>query len=797
MGTDDRLFTHVKKSEECIGQHEPSLFQSRAEIEDTPPHRPELKSPHEENHRSLFRRLQRRLACADELIALPGSQRRRLLHLGHRCLRAVPKLRDRDWVEHRMGVAWNRARGSLGLLLRPCRVWSMRLGDRLRRDNAIAIRPASFPVRDRVEVSIIIPAYNHCADTLACLESIERLTNGPAYEVIVVDDCSTDETPTQLRRVDGLVLIRNDRNLGFIGSCNRGAAAARGDYLIFLNNDTVVTPGWLEALARTFREIPGTGLAGAKLVYPDGRLQEAGGMIWRDASGWNYGKYDNPDHPRYNFAREVDYCSGACVMVPRVLFEDCGGFDSHFAPAYYEDADLAFKIRQAGYKVVYQPLATIVHHEGLTSGRSTNSGAKSHQTFNQSKFRHRWDDRLASHPMPQQAHVRIVHPHGVNTGRRGQVLIIDHHMPTPNRDAGSVRMLEIMNAVRRGEHHVIFLPADLLALPPYQQQLQGIGVEVIHHPYYRSVAGWLKRHGRELDMVIVSRAEIAARHLASVKRLAPQAKVVFDTVDLHFLREDREARLKQDPSLYRAVARRKEQELSLVRLADLTLVVSCLEREILLKQCPGADVRIIPTIYPVPPADRPGLADRKNIVFIGGFEHPPNADAVRYFASEIFPRVLARIPDARFQVIGPEPTPEIRALAGGNIEVLGFVPDVTPYFDRARLAVAPLRFGAGVKGKVNQSMAFGVPTVVSSIAAEGMYLVHEENALIADNPASFAEAVVRVWTSPDLWERLSTHGRENVEKYFSVNANAQRIDELLSWAGLSTPGRDPAEAARL
>jgi GT2 family glycosyltransferase len=723
-----------------------------------------------------------------------GTRRSQILSLCCRGVKAIPKVRDRRWIAHKVKMASRRARSSLGLLLRPYRVLGGRLMAPLSQRRATPASPPHFPILDRVDVSIVIPVYNHFQDTVVCLESIARWTSGPGFEVIVVDDGSTDKTPELLDRVKGLVTIRNDRNLGFIGSCNRGAAAARGDYLVFLNNDTVVSPGWLEALANTFQEMPGTGLVGAKLVYPDGRLQEAGGLIWRDASGWNYGKYDDPDHPRYNFAREVDYCSGACVMVPRALFVQCGGFDPHYAPAYYEDVDLAFKIRHAGHKVVYQPLASIAHHEGLTSGRSTTSGPKSHQPLNQSKLLHRWHDRLASHPMPDVAPFRIVHPHGAGSESRGQVLIIDHHIPTPDRDAGSVRMLELVRTILRKGHHVSFLPDDLLAMAPYRQQLQGIGVEVIHHPYYRSVASFLKQHGQELDLVMTCRFDIAARHMATVRRYAPQAKVIFDTVDLHFLREEREAELKQDRSLQAAAARRKRQELGLVSAADLTLVVSPVEKEILGRECPDCDVRIIPTLYPLAPAEQPGLDDRRNIIFIGSFEHPPNVDAVLYFAREVFPLVLARIPDAVFQVIGPEPTQEIRKLARDDIEILGCVPEVAPYFDGARLSVAPLRFGAGVKGKVNQSLALGVPTVVTSIAAEGMYLVHEENAMIADDPESFAEAIVRVWASADLWLHLSANGRKLVQDHFSVEAASRQVDALLSWAGLSLSNGDTSVA---
>ncbi len=783
---EEKLLAQLEEKNEWIHQLETSLAESESELIDLQERVQDLEWMLEEMRASTSYRVALQFARAGALLAPPGTVRRRFVRLGARGLRSVPKLRNRQWVVHKVKMALNRCRGSLGLVLRHCRIMAERFVGPLRHRRRLHSSPPRFPVFAQVDVSIIVPVFNHWSDTLACLESILQFTDGPTYEVIVSDDASTDETPEMMKWIEGVVYSRNDQNLGFIGSCNRAATRARGEFLVFLNNDTVVTAGWLDALLQTFRDMPGTGLAGPKLIYPDGRLQEAGGVIWHDASGWNYGKFDDPDHPRYNFAREVDYCTGACVMVPRALFERFGGFDSHYKPAYYEDTDLAFKIREAGHKVIYQPLAKIVHYEGLTCGRSVQSGVKSYQVVNQEKFRRRWSDRLAAHPDPPEAHTRIIHPHGVETALRGQVLIIDHRVPTPDRDCGSVRMLEMLRAIRRRGHHVCFVPDNLIANPPYQQLLQRAGVEVIHHPYYHSVASFLKQHGQEFDLVLISRAEIAARYMTSVKRFAPGAKVVFDTVDLRFLREEREARVKQDRSLRAAAAERKQQELRLARRSDLTLVVSPIEKAVLARECPGLDVRIVSTIYPIEERDFPGLEDRRTIIFIGGFEHPPNSDAVLYFAREIFPRVQAIIPDAVFQVIGPEPPPEVRRLSGPNIEILGYVSDVRPYFDCARLSVAPVRFGAGVKGKVNQSMVLGVPTVVTSIAAEGMYLVHGQNAMIADDPLSFADAVVQIWTSTELWERLSSNGRENIREHFSVEAASQRIDELLEWAGLFT-----------
>ena len=507
-------------------------------------------------------------------------------------------------------------------------------------------------------------------------------------------------------------------------------------------------------------------------------------MISRDASGWNYGRKDDPDHPRYNFARDVDYCSGACVMVPRSLFQELGGFDSLYNPAYYEDVDLAFKIRHSGHRVIYQPLARVIHCEGVTSGTSLESGVKSYQRANQPKFRQRWSARLDTHPEPDRGSRRIVHAHGPDFRRRSRVLVIDHREPTPDRDCGSLRLVEIIQAILRSGHHVTFVPDTLTVSSPYLENLQKVGVEVIRKPFYQSVLEYLKQYGHEYHLVIISRAAIVARHMTAVRRFAPQARVVFDTVDLQFLREERQTQVQEDPELKAAVAKRREQELRLVHRADLTLVVSPNESAVLERECPGAEVMIVPTIYPVSEADPPEFAGRRDIVFIGGFSYPPNVDAVLYFIKEIFPLIHPRLPEAVFRIIGSDPPAEICQFSGPSIDVMGYVSDATPVFDQARVSVAPLRFGAGVKGKVNQSMVLGVPTVVTSIAAEGMFLVHEENAMIADEPAAFADAVVRAWRSEDLWNKLSAGGHRNLRDHFSVEVGQKRVEEVLAWAGL-------------
>jgi GT2 family glycosyltransferase len=639
--------------------------------------------------------------------------------------------------------------------------------------------PDAVPCAKDPVASIIIPAYNHIEHTLACLAALAVNSEQVPFEIIVVDDHSSDDTPIRLAAIRGLRLLRNASNLGFIGACNAGAQQARGRYLVFLNNDTRPRPGWLDALIGTFAQLPDAGLVGAKLIYPDGRLQEAGGIVFSDGSGWNFGRFQNPADPRYNFVREVDYCSGAAIAIATDVFASLNGFDSYYAPAYYEDTDLAMRVRRLGKKVYYQPKAEVIHDEGVTSGTDLGSGIKAYQVENQARFVARWRQTLQrTHPLPGSEPARAA-----DRGRLRQVLIIDACTPTPDRDSGSLRMLNLMRLLLARGCAVSFLAENPAHGGRYTEAMQQLGVEAWWHPWLTNPAQWMSEHGRRFDTVIVSRHYVASAYLPLLRQFAPRAQILFDTVDLHYLREQREAELSGDAAQARAAATTRERELRLVRDTDITLVVSPFEQALLQREVPGARVEVLSNVHQVVGCRQP-YAQRSGLLFVGGFRHPPNVDAANWLAQQIFPRVREALPDIVLHLIGGDAPESVRTLGElPGVQFHGHVPDIEPYLDGCRIALAPLRYGAGVKGKVNLSMAHGQPVVATPCAAEGMSLRDGHDVLIAEQPQAIADAIIRLYQDRTLWETLSRNGLENVRKHYSFAAAGDALARILDSAG--------------
>jgi len=608
-------------------------------------------------------------------------------------------------------------------------------------------------------VSIVIPVMNNAAVTYQCLRSIVEHTPAGRYEIIVVDNGSHDATADLLARVRGVRIIRNETNRGYGAACNQGAAEARGTSLLFLNNDAFPLSGWLEPLCGALAHEATIGAVGPQLLYPDGRLQEAGAIIWSDGRGWNYGRADDPLRSQYRYRRDVDYCSGACLLVRRALFQRIGGFDPRFSPAYYEDADLCLEIRRLGYRVVYQPASRVVHVEGLTAGGDRDSGFKRFQELHRARFVEKHAAVLAGQYPPD---ARLVfRARDRRPGKR--ILIVDHTVPSPDRDAGSVRAVVLLELLGELGHKVMLIPNDRTLREPHTETLRQLGVEVLGRV---PITEYILRHVRDFDLMIFCRAMVALKFLPMVAARGDRPPLIFDTVDLHYLREARQA-LAENSSIVAAEAGlTRAVELALVRASDVTWVVSPQEADLLRKEDPAARIEIIPTVHTLRD-DVPPFPERRDLLFIGSFRHTPNRDAVAHFVAEIFPRITCKVPGVRFLVVGPDPPEAIRRLASADVQILGHVKDVEPVFDQARVFVARSGTGPASRGRSATALAWGLPVVTTTIGAEGMALVHRAHALIADDPEAFARAVVELYGDPALWTRLAASGRRHVAAHFS------------------------------
>jgi GT2 family glycosyltransferase len=637
--------------------------------------------------------------------------------------------------------------------------------------EAMLARNDRIPAPDRaIRTSIILLCYNKIELTFQCLRSLLREVDLNQVEIIVVNNASTDETKRVLSYFDGYIrLVNLDVNQGCVGGNNEGARHARGKYLVFLNNDTVVLPGWLKPLVETVDNDPQVGAAGSMFIYPDGRLQEAGGIVWQTGEAYHYGWGKSPEDRRFNFAREVDYCTSASLLVRKELFDRLGGFDPIYAPISYEDVDICFGVRSLGYKVVYQPLSRITHFEGATVGTDTRSGFKRYQVLNQPRFYKKWRDVLERDHYPYDP--KLIE-RAANRKRGPYVLVIDDRFPTPGRDAGSARMAAIL----KGLTHCckpVFTSVSKDEWPDEERQLWKVGVETARIVDYRRL---IKERG--FHTAVVSRPLVAQALIPAIRRADRRIKIVFDMVDAHFIRLQREFEVSGDPKVAEAARRYRKLEVSLARASDLIWCNSSEDKRVMEQEAPGKRIEVIPTIHELHGRGKP-FTERQDLLFVGNLAHRPNSDAVHFLLKEIFPLIERSLPDVKLFIVGDNVPAEIAAYANANIRVTGYVADITPLFENCRVFLAPVRFGAGVKGKVGESMSYGLPVVTTSIGAEGFGLTNESNAMIAEVPADFAAAAVRLYSEDQLWQALAANSYEHIKENFTPDVIAETINSSI------------------
>ncbi|GHV77337.1 hypothetical protein AGMMS49942_21580 [Spirochaetia bacterium] len=629
-------------------------------------------------------------------------------------------------------------------------------------------------------VSIIIPVYNQFEYTYNCLKSILDNTRDIAYEVIIANDCSSDLTIRLEELVKNINVINNKENLRFLKNCNNAARYAIGKFILFLNNDTQVQADWLAPMVKLIEDDPKVGIVGSKLIYSDGTLQEAGGIFWKDGSAWNFGHGSDPALPEFNYVKEVDYVSGASMMIRKELWEQIGGFDELFTPAYCEDADIAFMVRSMGYKVLYQPASVVVHFEGISNGTDTDSGQKAYQVVNQKKFYEKWHDVLEKEHFPTGDNVFQARD---RSRFKKKLLMVDHYVPLYDKDAGSRCIFMYLKLFIQMGIKVVFLGDNFYPLQPYTARLQSMGVEVLYGVYYKkNWKTWIQENGKYFDYIYTCRSNISIKYIDIFKKCT-NAKIFYFNQDMRHLREYRQYEITGDGKYLFAAEKSEELEMYVSNKADVLHVVGTYEKQILQEKFPQKDIRNIPLYIYENVKEVSYLPEyRKDLLFVGGFGHQPNEDAVLWFFENAFPEIVETIPEIRWFIVGSNPTEKILSIENNHIIVTGYVSEeeLEKYYRMCRLCIAPLRFGAGVKGKIVEAAYQCIPMITTPIGAEGLSL--DENAfMVCDADEAFADKTISLYGDFSKLKEISANCQKFINNHFSIDSAVEvlRKDMLI------------------
>lgn len=640
------------------------------------------------------------------------------------------------------------------------------------------------------ELSVVLVLYRQAGlsrQTIAALAD----QAGCRFETIVVDNASGDDTLHLLDRLQGAQIVRNDENTGFLRAANQGAALARGAYLLFLNSDAVVHADALRLAVRRLDADSTIGALGARIVLADGALQEAGCIAYRSGATAGYGRGRDPQAPEFGFSRDVDFCSGAFLMVRRQLWNRLGGFDTLFAPAYYEDTDFCLRVQDAGFRVIYDPQVWLSHFEWGSA--STNQDAIELMERHRERFAARHRARLAERPDPAQA---MPASDRWLARRKTRILIIDNAVPHMAAGGGLPRARLLLRALSGND-------LTLFPLWTTDEDWRDVhaslpdSIEVILHTGAAGLEAFLRERRGVYDYLMVSRPP----NMAFVDRLwqkQPELfagmRLVYDAEAIFALREIAEAAVAGKP-LARATARtRLRDELALSRRAETVLTVSASEAR-LFKAAGARQVRLLAHAMATR-SPTPDWSARENLLFVGAI-HPdtPNEDSLLWFCREILPRInRERAKPLRLDVAGDCHSGKIAALAGTHLRLLGRVDDLEPCYDRARVFVAPTRFAAGVPAKVIEAACNGLPVVATPLLVRQLGWRAGHEILAAGDAAGFAHAVLSLYENEARWLALRTAMQERTQDSYSPDDFSRTLQRVFSPVGTPEGSRAQSTA---
>ena len=623
--------------------------------------------------------------------------------------------------------------------------------------------------------AIVIPVYNHWSATERCIRSILQTPDAAGVDIIVINDGSTDATLENMLRYPNVNVINTPHNMGFTRACNYGFKQLHQyDFIYLLNNDTEVQDGFISNAMKVMERNKYVALVGSALHFPNGMLQECGGIIWKDGTGNNFGRDQSPGELKFRFSRPVDYCSGAGVLIKNKLLKSVDYFDDVYAPAYYEDVDLAFKFRKAGYQVWVAPNSRVIHHEGVSHGTDVSVGIKSYQEINRTTFVSKWEKELEAHSSSTSETDEITRAAmRLSELNKTAVLWADDLIPDPTKDAGSMRTARLLSLTEELGHQIIFLPVHQ---PYHSEKSQDLGLLVAKN--ISDAVEFTHAMNIEITHVWISRVTSAVQIMSDVIKEIPGAKIIFDTVDLHHLRMKRESELEGSTEKAHIAADYKNRELRIIKLSDVSLVVSQYEKEYLQDLAELEKIQVLSLVHNSTDSP-PDFSSTKGLIFIGGFNHTPNVSGIKWFVSKVWPLLPVQIQSEGLTIAGSNMPKEIEDLKNEFISPVGWVADSSAEVRKHRISIAPLLVGAGVKGKVGESMAEGIPVVGTTIALEGMDATGGRDTLIADDPEMFARHISDLYSNVDLWKSIQNAGFDLINNNFSDRVALEQLRKIL------------------
>lgn len=637
-------------------------------------------------------------------------------------------------------------------------------------------RNLKFPKSESPLVSIIIPFYNQENYTWGCLKSIYENLPEVDFEIILIDDNSSETYDFSL--IENLKLIKNPSNIGFLKSCNQGIAKATGKYIYLLNNDTIVHKGFLDELVYVFNNFDNVGAVGSMLINANGSLQEAGSVFMKDCNIAQVVDHRKPYFPIVNYIYKVDYCSGCSLLFKKNADNgETNLFDEQFAPAYFEETDLCFRIKFEQHKnVYYTPFSKVVHFNGASyNAKKDNTPTEKEKLFekNLAIFKSKWGDQINA-IAAENVQQRIL-----ELNQNKNIFFYNDRIPEFDNNSGELRLTEIIKGYKKEGYNVVFIAEKNKIDNPYNEYFQRLGV-CVYYEYlaYKDLKEFYKLFDAKKAIAWFYAANAFIKNHQKIQEHFSSIFKIYDMVDIHHLRYKRA--LNSDPKnrFYKknySAFYKSEKKAALE--ADLIIPISEEEKQYMDTFVPGKKQIVISNIHytKININETKKFEERKDLLFIGSVHHP-NIDAIYFLANQILPIIWKKLPDVKLNIIG-NVDQKITNINHPNIIFHGYIPDIVPHFLNNRIMVAPLRYGAGVKGKIGQAFEYHLPVITSSIGAEGMLSDNGDNMILADNEKDFAEKTIELYTNKNLWIQQQLKSADGLEP-FSINTLHRKIHEI-------------------